>query len=137
MAKVRLSAVQRAMLQRLADSPSGSDRAYSGASQTYYALQDKGLIELAARDPVNVIARITDAGRAALAQATLPPSAQCQHRTSTGVLSTRRCTRPATKDGYCTRHHPSYVSPSTRRYLAELDAKDNIDISKIGHGREA
>ncbi len=66
--KVRISVVQRAVLQRLADSPSGSAPAYSGASKTYYALQDEGLIELVARDPVNVVAHITDAGRAALAQ---------------------------------------------------------------------
>ncbi|WP_448208675.1 hypothetical protein [Azospirillum sp. sgz302134] len=51
-----------------------------------------------------------------------PPS-QCEHRTATGILSARRCTRPATKDGYCTRHHPSYVSPTTARYLAEHDAQ--------------
>lgn len=24
----------------------------------------------------------------------------------------RPCTRPAVRDGYCTRHHPSYFAPS-------------------------
>lgn len=27
------------------------------------------------------------------------------------------CTRPALRDGYCPRHHPSYVSPNFRKQL--------------------
>ena len=40
---------------------------------------------------------------------------QCRHMRQTRVLETVRCTRPAVKDGYCTRHHPSYVAPKDRK----------------------
>jgi hypothetical protein len=36
---------------------------------------------------------------------------QCKHTRRTGAITMHRCERPATKDGYCTRHHPSYLSP--------------------------
>lgn len=36
---------------------------------------------------------------------------QCKHTRRTGAITMHRCKREATKDGYCTRHHPSYFSP--------------------------
>lgn len=66
MPKIKLSPVQRAFLTRLAESSSGSQRAYNGSAATYCSLQDKGLLVLTAQDVVTVYAKITDAGRAAL-----------------------------------------------------------------------
>lgn len=42
---------------------------------------------------------------------------QCKHQTITGIMSQRRCRRPATKDGYCTRHHPDYEAPAQKEAL--------------------
>lgn len=50
----------------------------------------------------------------------------CKHNTQTGMLSQVRCKRAAVKDGYCTRHHPSYVSPQTKAALIEFDAKEPL-----------
>jgi hypothetical protein len=38
-------------------------------------------------------------------------------------MELHRCTRASTRDGYCTRHHPDYVSPSQAKAMAAHDAE--------------
>ena len=49
----------------------------------------------------------------------------CKHRSPWKTMETRQCGRKAVTDGYCTRHHPSYISPQQRKaeaaHLAELN----------------
>lgn len=61
--------------------------------------------------------------------------AQCKHQTQTGILSQRQCRRDATKDGYCTRHHPDYVPPCNE--VSVLDALKEMghDLSRPCRGR--
>jgi hypothetical protein len=50
---------------------------------------------------------------------------QCKHETNVSWRwGWRRCQRAATKDGYCTRHHPDYLSPHDRKVLAEMQQED-------------
>lgn len=39
---------------------------------------------------------------------------QCKRTRSTGIISMKRCTRKATLDGFCTIHHPDYLSPADK-----------------------
>jgi len=42
-----------------------------------------------------------------------------------------RCERPAVKDGYCTRHHPSYLSPKEKKALAKFDATRPTPVAPV------
>ncbi len=56
---------------------------------------------------------------------------QCRHRRNVGVLSSTQCRRPATRDGYCSRHHPSYVSPREVRDLAALALREGQEEEAV------
>lgn len=45
----------------------------------------------------------------------------CKKRTRKSIMEFTVCSRPAVKDGFCTRHHPSYISPADQRALDEYD----------------
>src|SRR5271156_3969041 len=49
------------------------------------------------------------------------PITRCAHRRQISTMETVQCSRPATRDGYCTRHHPSYISPATAKVIAAMD----------------
>ena len=63
------------------------------------------------------------AQRKARAVAGIPQPEQCKHTRTTGVITMTRCSRDAVRDGYCTRHHSTYISPADRRAMARLDAE--------------
>jgi hypothetical protein len=59
-----------------------------------------------------------------MATATQDGKCPCRHRTRTGILSFATCKRAASKDGYCTRHHPDYVSPIEKRAIDRSERKN-------------
>ncbi|WP_226623116.1 hypothetical protein [Brucella anthropi] len=56
---------------------------------------------------------------------------QCKHTRRTGTITMHRCERPAVKDGYCTRHHPSYLSPKEKKALAKFDATRPTPVAPV------
>lgn len=54
---------------------------------------------------------------------------RCRHTRPKGTISQFRCARPATKDGYCTTHHPDYLSPKARVALEEFDNRMEAGVS--------
>lgn len=67
----------------------------------------------------------------------------CKHTRSVGIMDLRRCSRPAVRDGYCTRHHPSYLSPKEAAAMAELEREQDpvyraekwLDEAKAAHNQ--
>jgi len=45
----------------------------------------------------------------------------CKKRTRKSIMEFTVCSRAAVRDGFCTRHHPSYVSPADQRALTDYD----------------
>lgn len=55
---------------------------------------------------------------------------ECKYRRRTNIMNEAQCTRRAVKDGFCTRHHPDYISPKDRAALAELDRETDDPVYK-------
>lgn len=55
---------------------------------------------------------------------------RCRHTRVKGAVSQFRCSRAATKDGYCTSHHPDYISPRAKAALDEFDKRldSGVDV---------
>ncbi len=61
----------------------------------------------------------------------------CKHKINKSILAFEWCRNNAVRDGYCTRHHPSYISPKQRKALDEfVEAQSQMSVKNEPNSTE-